>query len=62
MSEYSISLTLGEYNILASESDGSYSTIETMDGYIVDLISDWILADGTWNDNNYWIDTHYWID
>ena len=24
--------------------------------------SDWILADGTWNDSKFWVDTDIWND
>jgi hypothetical protein len=28
----------------------------------VEIIKDWILENGIWNDNNYWIDNKVWID
>lgn len=30
--------------------------------YLITVVNNWILSDGTWNDSKFWVDTEVWID
>ena len=60
---YGLTISTTKYKA-SSDNDESYAiSNDTDDGYgVADVVTNWILRDGTWRDLGIWIDNEIWKD